>query len=333
MNERRVVATWLLTTVTAMLVLGLPAPASAVTCVTSGVAGTAYLPGVNCRTVDIGGVDREYYVYVPPVLQPKHGTVPVIVAYHGSGGSGKGFIDNSGWTQKADAEGLVVAFPSALTYWELKSSGPETLWNTWADETEAAANVDLSVEPPGYPAGAPWPADDYTFTAAILDDLAARAQGDPKRTYGTGFSNGGIMALRLAVEMADRFAAVASYEGPLQVVDRAAAPIPTLFTVGTAGGEGLTLDPDELMAHAEVITNVETITPSVGIRDDRWHAKEDRSSTTLTFNVPDRTGMFAPFTMLVLEAVGHEYPRPDNNPVGFSAPDLHWEFFEKGVGP
>src|SRR5687768_9173261 len=106
--------------------------------VTCGVAGDPYVPGVNCRTVVVNGYNREYYVYVPPVLNRRDSGVPIVLGYHGSGGSGLGFLANSGLLEKADEKGFIGVFQSALTYWERKSGGPETLFNTWADDAQAS---------------------------------------------------------------------------------------------------------------------------------------------------------------------------------------------------
>jgi polyhydroxybutyrate depolymerase len=49
----------------------------------------------------------------------------------------------------------------------------------------------------------------------MLSDLSTVASIDPKRIYAAGFSQGGMLAYRLACEMSDTFAAVASVSGPM----------------------------------------------------------------------------------------------------------------------
>ncbi len=50
--------------------------------------------------------------------------------------------------------------------------------------------------------------DDVGFILALVDELVASYSIDPDRVYLTGFSNGGLLAYRLACE-SDRFAAIA----------------------------------------------------------------------------------------------------------------------------
>jgi polyhydroxybutyrate depolymerase len=57
--------------------------------------------------------------------------------------------------------------------------------------------------------------DDIAGIRAILSELETIASIDPKRVYATGWSNGGMFAYRVACEMSDTFAAIASVSGPL----------------------------------------------------------------------------------------------------------------------
>ena len=58
--------------------LAAPAAASAqVPCDTDGPAGTAYAPGVNCRTLQLDSHQRRYKVYVPANARPGAPVGPV----------------------------------------------------------------------------------------------------------------------------------------------------------------------------------------------------------------------------------------------------------------
>jgi polyhydroxybutyrate depolymerase len=59
----------------------------------------------------------------------------------------------------------------------------------------------------------PSDADDVAYLTSVLDDMAARYAIDAERVYVVGFSNGGFMAHRLACELPDRVAGVASFAG------------------------------------------------------------------------------------------------------------------------
>jgi polyhydroxybutyrate depolymerase len=57
--------------------------------------------------------------------------------------------------------------------------------------------------------------DEIAFVRQILSDLGTVASLDPKGVYVAGFSNGGMLSYRLACEMSDTFAAIASVSGDL----------------------------------------------------------------------------------------------------------------------
>jgi polyhydroxybutyrate depolymerase len=55
--------------------------------------------------------------------------------------------------------------------------------------------------------------DDVAFLSAVLDEVEEQLTVDPLRIYLVGHSNGGFMAYRLACDLADRIAAVATLAG------------------------------------------------------------------------------------------------------------------------
>lgn len=56
--------------------------------------------------------------------------------------------------------------------------------------------------------------DDVAYLRGLVEELEGRYAIDPKRIYVVGHSNGGAMALRLACDAADMFAAVIDLAGP-----------------------------------------------------------------------------------------------------------------------
>ena len=82
--------------------------------------------------------------------------------------------------------GLVAVFPTGLRYRVLDSGRRVTKWNDFS----LADEVDLTERPPGYPAGAPMPADDVGFVDSMMGDIGRRLPIDRRRVYASGFSNG-----------------------------------------------------------------------------------------------------------------------------------------------
>src|SRR5437667_3120505 len=117
-------------------------------CDSTGLAGTPFVRGTNCRTVTVDGVAREYIVYVPKsALFQFSMAAPVVMHFHGSGGSASGTFQENGWWQKSEETGLVAVMGSAMPYFDFQENGFKTHWNNFnLDE-----GVDPTVRPPGFP--------------------------------------------------------------------------------------------------------------------------------------------------------------------------------------
>jgi polyhydroxybutyrate depolymerase len=79
-----------------------------------------------------------------------------------------------------------------------------------------------------------------TFLNAVVDQLIAAGVADPKRVYIGGLSNGGFMAMRMACEAPQRFAAFVALtaSAPLTAATtcRPDRPLPVLLINGTDDG-------------------------------------------------------------------------------------------------
>ncbi len=136
--------------------------------------------------------NRNYIVYLPENYNPNT-TYPLLLVLHGLGDSGLGML-GTGFNTIADEENFIAVYPDAL----------EAIYL-------------------GFPAGTAWNSgtplnpdvDDIGFLSAIIDELSNTHNINQDRIYSTGFSMGGIMSHRLACELSDRIAAIASVAGTL----------------------------------------------------------------------------------------------------------------------
>jgi polyhydroxybutyrate depolymerase len=130
---------------------------------------------------------RSYLLHLPATATK--GPIPLVINLHMYGGSGAVQESLTGMDTVADSEGFIVTYPNGL--------GDPTDWNAGSCCSAASEGN----------------RDDVGFIAAVVDDVAAHACVDLARVYVAGFSNGGMMTVRLACQMADTFAAAATVSG------------------------------------------------------------------------------------------------------------------------
>jgi polyhydroxybutyrate depolymerase len=133
------------------------------------------------RAIEAGGLTREYLIYVPPAYSGTE-PQPLILNLHGAGSSARNQIAYSGLTSLADREGILIAAPQATS--------SDARWN-------------FTTVQPGLP-------DDVAFIGDMLDSLEDQFCIEPTRVFATGISNGAAMAIRLACNIPDRIAAIAT---------------------------------------------------------------------------------------------------------------------------
>lgn len=156
-------------------------------CSTTVAENLAQRPGdtLLTATLDHGGDERTYHIHLPPGFD-RGKPAPLVIALHGGGGEGRKFdqaATGGTLTRAADKRGVVLVFPEAVD-------------RHWFD---GRPEVDKSAKR----------IDDTGFISAVIDAMAADYGIDPLRVYATGISNGGFMSVRLAIDLAEKIAAVA----------------------------------------------------------------------------------------------------------------------------
>ena len=67
------------------------------------------------QSMVVDGEKREWVVHVPKSYDGGK-AVPLVLMIHGSGTNGDLYYHKTGWVQKADKEGFIVVFPTALKH-------------------------------------------------------------------------------------------------------------------------------------------------------------------------------------------------------------------------
>ena len=159
-------------------------------------------------SLQVGELTRYYDLHVPSSYNREQ-PIPLVLAFHGAGGNGKAMEQLTGFSQLAEQERFIVAYPDAINqHWDARR------------RTQPETNNDIG------------------FISALIEELGQQYNLDRRRFYVTGFSNGGMFAQRVACELSDRIAsgAVVSATMPenLSLICKPTKPVSMLFIHGTA---------------------------------------------------------------------------------------------------
>jgi polyhydroxybutyrate depolymerase len=175
--------------------------------------------GLQQGTIRSGQFERTYHVYIPPSYHADH-PAPVLLAFHGFGGTGIAMRMTAGLDAIGDQYGALVVYPDAVPQarraWALQCANC-TSGETYGDR--------LGV-------------DDDQFALDLIEELARRYSIDRSRIYATGHSLGGSFVADFACRHADRIAGVAIVASLLvreeEAACRPARPLSYLLMIGSA---------------------------------------------------------------------------------------------------
>jgi polyhydroxybutyrate depolymerase len=170
------------------------------------------------QTLAVAGEQRSYHLIVPATPAQ----APVLLLFHGHSSSADELLGLNGapspfalWLDIARRENLIVVVPNGLV-----RSSSEKGWNDCRADAPTNSR-----------------ADDVLFANRLLDRIFERYGADPRRVFASGVSNGGHMAIRLALEMPHRltgFAAINAANAGNSKCAASTVRVPALFMNGTA---------------------------------------------------------------------------------------------------
>jgi polyhydroxybutyrate depolymerase len=150
-------------------------------------------------TVRLGDSVRTYLIYVPASLPPQ---AALVIVLHGSAMHGARMRVCTGYEfdRLADQHGFAVLYPD----------GYRGNWNDCRKNATFPAKRENI--------------DDMSFIRALIARVMVEQVIDQKRVYAFGYSNGGHMAFRLAMEAPGEIAAVAAVAASLPTPDDSSCP-------------------------------------------------------------------------------------------------------------
>ena len=258
---------------------------------------------------------RRYIVYTPAAYQSQpQQAFPVVFNFHGSGMSMAEHMLYTQMNKAAERHRFIVVYPQGIK-------------QDW--------NVGFGMD---YLAGT----DDVGFTQAMLSKLKQDYRIDDKRVYATGLSRGGFFALRLAAELPQQFAAVASVGAPMPVPvithHTVPSPVGMLLIQGTAdkvvlygGKDGGYLSAVDTFAYWRKQNSLEGAAPPA-----RLLPSVPGDDTQVT-HVEQGNGA-QQVALITVKDGGHTWPGADAFNIGLpigkttraiDANEVMWEFFSR----
>jgi polyhydroxybutyrate depolymerase len=280
-------------------------------------------PGDQLRSLEFDGQTRSYLMHVPRNFDPSQ-PAAVVLAFHGGGTNAKSMVRFCGLSEMANQAGFLAVYPNG--------SGRNPNFLTWNVGNCCGHAMRENV-------------DDVGFLRVLLDDLVRVGPIDESRIFATGISNGGMMAYRLASELSDRIAAIASVAGPVGTDScRATRPVSVLHFHGTSdefapynGGRGKKSfsQADFRSVESSVRMWIEADgCPAQGAETRLPDRNHDGTSVTKTEWGPGKAR--TEVVLYTIEGGGHTWPgrQPPTSFLGLStteidANEVMWEFFTR----
>ncbi len=149
---------------------------------------------LKAASIQHRGLTRQFHIYRPAQLADN---APLLLVFHGSMSDGLSMRELGGnqFDRLADEQGVLLVYPD----------GYKRHWN----DCRATANYEANTNN----------IDDVGFVRALLVQLQAEYGIDLDQVYATGLSNGGHMALRLALEAPDLIAGAAPIAANMPAAD------------------------------------------------------------------------------------------------------------------
>jgi len=205
----------------------------------------------------VDGLNRSFVVYVPAVGNTPQSR-PVLISLHGRFGTGEQMMRFADFRQLADKEKFIIVCPDGI----------DKSWNAGLKTPANRKGV-----------------NDVKFIDQLITYALGKYNGDAKRVYVTGMSNGGFLTSRLACELPGRIAAIAAVGASMDKYQNyhPTKPVPVMYIQGTKdplvpfdGGAKRSGARGAIYSHADILK--------------LWIDADGCAETPVITNLPDNAG-------------------------------------------
>ncbi len=268
---------------------------------------------------------QTYYLHTPKSYQSERPT-PLVLVFHGSGGSGKSIANVTHFDDLAEQKGFIVVYPDGIDH----------RWNQVKHYSSSQVDV-----------------NNASFILALIEHLQQIRNIDRRRIYVTGFSSGAILTQTLACKLSDRIAAFASVAGtlPVNVASSCKPQTPvSLLMINGKGDESVPYPGGKVDDVREVISVPKTAEiwqqhNGCALNSKKVEPLADTASNhgtkvEISSYLGCRDG--SEVTLMSVEGIGHSWPgsasenvKNDQSNVspGINASQTIWDFFQRHTLP
>ncbi len=140
--------------------------------------------------VEYDGIEREYVLYVPNSYDGNT-SVPLLLNFHGGGGTATGQMYISSMNQVSDTAGFIIAYPQGSNLIDGSSH-----WNSMLATEDNKSTT-----------------DDIGFISHLIDQISFNYNINIDRVFACGYSNGADFSISLGCYLSNKISSVASVSG------------------------------------------------------------------------------------------------------------------------
>lgn len=235
------------------------------------------------HTITIEGMPPRRYRLNIPSTYISGVEAPLLIGFHGIGGSANSFREISKFDIYSEERGMITAYPEGYG----PEYGVEASWNGGLCCGLAKLN-DL---------------DDTTLVSSIIDSIEKKYTIDKSRIWAVGFSNGGMLSYRLACELSDKITAIGVGAGSL--MNKTCDTQKPVSIIHLHGGS----DPDILFNGSgfyntrDVVSNITTVNSRFGCTEVSNSLTKVEGQTDWKWSCPDGIDV----QVIKYDGQGHEW--------------------------
>ena len=212
------------------------------------------------KTITWDGQERQYLEYVPSTYSEAY-PAPVLFMLHGLGDQADNFFQATQIMNVAEQKGWIVICPQALPFnLEIQGFGSQSFGNCWNSGVTVTISISMYGMSFDYDVPVNQDVDDEGFLMATLQTLDEEYNLCPDSLFFAGFSMGGFMSHRMAINHGDIINGIAAVSGLVGTDMVSFTPVDNVNVLQIFGTA------DEMIAYDDATINLQSYgTSAIGL--------------------------------------------------------------------